>query len=178
MSKKSKKSTEFNTGGGTVEKTLKGFSTLLGKLTELAEAGEQLKHSDKFQGKTAQGNDFQGSYGVTVKTGLLDTSGESACPVPVNKTSQKKSPAKKPSQKIREPQVDVFEEPDCVLVVAEMPGIEKEDLNLILEQDILTLSATRGEKKYRKEVLLPDIFSREKMHISVRNGVVDIKFKH
>jgi HSP20 family protein len=48
------------------------------------------------------------------------------------------------------PMVDVFEEPDHVLVVAEMPGIGEDDVTLDLKDDILTITAERGPKKYHK----------------------------
>jgi len=76
---------------------------------------------------------------------------------------------------VREPVVDVFEEEDHVLVVAEMPGISAEDVQLLVEDDLLTISAERGDKKYRKEVLLPAGFAREKMQVSCNNGVIEIK---
>ncbi len=58
-------------------------------------------------------------------------------------------------QEVREPVVDIFEEEDHVLVVAEMPGVSPEDVKITVEDDLLTISAERGDKKYRKEVLLP-----------------------
>ena len=71
--------------------------------------------------------------------------------------------------------VDVFEEPGHVLVVAEMPGIGEEDLQLELNDDILTIAAERGAKKYRKEVLLPASFTADRMTRSCRNGVLEIR---
>ena len=78
-------------------------------------------------------------------------------------------------QEVREPVVDVFEEEDHVLVVAEMPGIGVEDVQITVEDDLLTISAERGDKKYRKEVLLPASSTREKMQVTCNNGVVEIK---
>jgi HSP20 family protein len=59
--------------------------------------------------------------------------------------------------------------------VAEMPGIGAADVQLEVKDDVLTLSAAKGDKKYRKELLLPGNFSREKMTLSCNNGVVEIK---
>jgi HSP20 family protein len=71
--------------------------------------------------------------------------------------------------------VDVFEEEDHLLVLAELPGIGKEDVAIELKDDVLTISAERGDKKYRKEVLLPRNVSKEKMQVSCNNGVLEIK---
>jgi HSP20 family protein len=73
--------------------------------------------------------------------------------------------------------VDVFEEEDHVLVVAEMPGVSVEDVKITVEDDLLTISAERGDKKYRKEVLLPASSTRKKTQVTCNNGVVEIKCK-
>jgi HSP20 family protein len=69
----------------------------------------------------------------------------------------------------------VFEEEDHVLVLAEMPGVDAEDIQVNLVDDILTLSAEGEDRRYRKEVLLPGVFDRDKMTVSSRNGIVKIQ---
>jgi HSP20 family protein len=71
--------------------------------------------------------------------------------------------------------VDLFEEQDHLLIVAEMPGISAKDVQIEVKDDVLTLSAAKGEKKYRKEVLLPGNYAKEKMRLSCNNGVLEIK---
>lgn len=78
-------------------------------------------------------------------------------------------------KEIREPVVDLFEEEDHTLVVAEMPGIGVDDVKLEVEDDLLTIQAERGQKKYRKEVLLPQSYPRDKMQVSCNNGIVEIR---
>ncbi len=62
-----------------------------------------------------------------------------------------------------------------MLIVAEMPGIEVEDVEIEIRDDILTLSAQKGKKKYRKEVLLPGSFAEDKIEVSCKHGIVEIK---
>ena len=71
--------------------------------------------------------------------------------------------------------MDVFEEADHVLVVAEMPGIGPDDVRVELQDDVLIISAEKGDKKYRKEVLLPQSFSRENLKISCQSGILQVK---
>ena len=78
-------------------------------------------------------------------------------------------------KKIRKPIVDVFEEEDLLLVQAELPGIGKPDVQIKFKDDVLTISAQGGERRYRKEVLLPRDISLEKMQISCKNGILKIK---
>jgi HSP20 family protein len=56
-----------------------------------------------------------------------------------------------------------------------LPGIGKEDVRIEAKDDVLTISAERGDKKYRKEVLLPRSVSKDKMQVSCNNGVLEIK---
>ena len=76
--------------------------------------------------------------------------------------------------KIREPIADVFEEKDHTLIVVEMPGISEDDVQIDVKDDLLTLYAEHGEKKYRKEVLMPRSYPKEKMHMSCNNGILEI----
>lgn len=71
--------------------------------------------------------------------------------------------------------VDIFEEDDHLLIVAEMAGVGSDDVKLEVKDDVLTVWAEKGDKKYRKEVLLPGNFSREKMEVSCNNGILEIK---
>ena len=70
---------------------------------------------------------------------------------------------------------DVFEEKDHTLVVVEMPGISEDDVQIDVKDNLLTLYAEHGEKKYRKEILMPKSYPKEKMRISCNNGILEIK---
>lgn len=73
---------------------------------------------------------------------------------------------------------DVFEEKDHTLVVAEMPGISAEDIRLDVKDDLLTIYAEKGNKKYQKEILLPGNYPKEKMLLSCNNGILEIKCEY
>ena len=51
------------------------------------------------------------------------------------------------------------------------------DIRLELKEDILTIAAESGDKKYRKEVLLPRASAAEKMSHTCRNGVLEIRIR-
>jgi len=148
---------------------LKGLGDIVEKLNELGETGRQMSETGEIHGS---GKDVKGIYGFTVKVGL----GEDKPRVePFGNIRKDAKSGRTVVQEVREPVVDVFEEPDHVLVVAEMPGISADNVQLAVEDDLLTITAERGDKKYRKEVLLPGGFAREKMQVSCNNGVVEIK---
>lgn len=150
---------------------LRGLGSLVEKLGELAEAGGELSRSVEFGGSRA-GKELKGIYGFTVKVGL---GGEGVRVEPFGNIGRDDKSGRPVVQEVREPAVDVFEESDHVLVVAEMPGIGADDVRLEVKDDLLTIAAERGDKKYRKEVLLPGSFPRQKMHVSCANGVVEIR---
>jgi HSP20 family protein len=148
---------------------LKGFGDLVDKLGELAKTGEQLSRTGELHGANKE---LKGIYGVTVKVGLGN---DRPVVEPFGNIRQDKESGHAVVQEVREPVVDVFEEETHVLVVAEMPGIAKEDVHIAVEDDLLTFTAERGDKKYRKEVLLPASCAKEKIEVVCNNGVVEIK---
>jgi HSP20 family protein len=56
------------------------------------------------------------------------------------------------------PSVDMFEKDDKVVIKAELPGLEKKDLNLEIKDGVLTL---KGERKYDHEVKEENFYRRE-----------------
>ena len=149
----------------------KGLADLVEKLGDLAEKGEGLSQTGEFHmGEVEKG--IKGVCGFSVKVGL---GGEGIKVEPFGNIHRDKTTGESVVEEVREPMVDIFEEKDHVLVVAEMPGIGVEDVQLEVKDDLLTIHAERGDKKYRKEVLLPESFSREKMRVSCNNGVLEVK---
>jgi len=51
--------------------------------------------------------------------------------------------------------VDIFEEKKKMRVIAELPGVNQEDIKLDLTGDILIISANRGNRDYYKYIKLP-----------------------
>lgn len=77
----------------------------------------------------------------------------------------------------REPLVDVFEERDKVIVVAEMPGVEKDKISVRATEDTLVIRASNEHRKYYKEVPLPKPVKPETAKASYKNGVLEVKIE-
>ena len=149
---------------------LKGLGDLVEKLGELAETRQEFSKTGEIHGS---GKEVRGIYGFTVKVGL----GEEGPRIePFGNIRRDAKSGRTEVQEVREPMVDVFEEKDHLLVLAELPGISKDDVRIDLDDDVLTISAEKKDKKYRKEVLLPRSVSKEKMQVACNNGVLEIKF--
>ena len=74
----------------------------------------------------------------------------------------------------REPLVDVITTDGEVKVIAELPGVEKEDIKLHGTEDTLTISVDTPERKYYKEVDLPVKVDPRKAKSSYKNGVLEV----
>lgn len=160
--------------GGKLGGLLGGLGSLVGKLSELAETGRSLSQSGEITGLDPKGK-ARGVYGVSIKTGLGDQGQEEVKVEPFGNIRQRPS-GESVIDETREPLVDVHEEDDHVLVLAEIPGVSKENVQLDLSADRLSIFAQRGEVTYRKEVVLPESFPEEEMDWECRNGILKIRF--
>jgi HSP20 family protein len=88
------------------------------------------------------------------------------------------------------PACDVFEDKDAVKIVAELPGVQPEDVKLSLENNLLTI---RGEKKqeaeerservhryersygtFERAFVLPSTVDGDKISAQYQNGILTI----
>jgi len=166
-----RRSKKISTGEGVMGLggLLGGLGSFIEKLGELAERGEELHKEGEIRGKDDQ---LRGVFGFNVKVGLGD---EGIKIEPFGNVRKDKETGRPVVHEVREPMVDVFDEQDHVLLVAEMPGVSEKDLRIELEGDILTISAAKGDTKYRKEVLLPQAFTAAQMSHTCRNGILEVK---
>jgi HSP20 family protein len=77
-------------------------------------------------------------------------------------------------EEVREPMVDVFNEKDRILVIAELPGVSENEIKIEVAGDILNLAASDGDRKYAKEILLPGKVKPDSMKTSYKNGILEI----
>lgn len=77
-----------------------------------------------------------------------------------HKTNQKKE---------WQPVVDIIKKDKKVIVTAELPGINKEDISIDINDDVLTL---KGERKYETEVKEADFYRKERVSGSFSRSFV------
>lgn len=171
MSKRNRRKNENDTSGGGFSGFLGGLTEIIERLGDLAEKSKELSgHGDLSD--LGLGKQLKGVYGFNVRVGL----GEDRINVqPFGNIKRDTQSGETVVQEVREPMVDMFEEDDYLLIVAEMPGIGSDDVTLEINDDVLTIRAERGERKYGKEVLLPHSYPREKMEFWCNNGMLEIK---
>jgi len=89
----------------------------------------------------------------------------------------KKTPEGPRVDEEREPITDVFDEENEMVIIAEMPGIEQEDIKIELKEDILGISAVSKSRTYRKELLLPSKALLQDLNQKFTNGILEIRIK-
>ena len=146
----------------------KGISNLLDLVGNLAEAGEGINRSGEI--KFGDNEKMQGVYGFSIRTGV------GGMPKVESFGNIRESDDGPIVADTREPMVDVFDEGETLLVVAELPGVAKKEIKLELNGDVLALSTT-GSRKYAKEVLLPAAVQDEEMAMTYHNGVMEVRLR-
>ncbi|MSR83830.1 MAG: Hsp20/alpha crystallin family protein [Candidatus Latescibacteria bacterium] len=107
-----------------------------------------------------------------------------------------KTPAALPSaertntRRIFSPRADVYETPEEIVVVAELPGVSEESLDITLENRELTIRGTvatavptnyrliyneYGEGDYERRFVLADSIDRNGIVANLKNGVLQLR---
>ena len=74
----------------------------------------------------------------------------------------------------REPLVDVVSSGKEVRVIAEMPGVNREDINVTVNEKSLTISVDREDRSYYKELELPGIVDPKGAKSTYNNGILEV----
>ncbi|MEO9321733.1 MAG: archaeal heat shock protein Hsp20 [Nitrososphaera sp.] len=77
----------------------------------------------------------------------------------------------------REPLIDVIKGNDDLRVVAEVPGVSKDDLRVSATESNVTIESVTGEPRYHKRVELPEQVDPKTAKSSYRNGILEVSFK-
>ncbi len=146
----------------------KGMGDFFELISEMVERGEsEVSRTGEFRLK-GLGDRARGVYGFTVRTGL------GGVPTVERFGNIRSTEAGPVVDEVREPMVDVFDEGESILVVAELPGVAEEDIAVEVRDDVLSLEA-KGDRKYAKEVLLPCRVDAETMKKAHKNGVLELR---
>jgi HSP20 family protein len=76
----------------------------------------------------------------------------------------------------REPLVDVMDEGSEVVVVTELPGVEKEEIKLDATDRSLKISVDSAKRRYLKELDLGHLVDPRTAKATYKNGVLEVRF--
>jgi len=156
---------DFGIGKLTFGGLFKGINNLIDMASKLSDVAGEIKET----GEIKLGKEMKGMYGFNIRTMAGGT------PKVETFGNIKETPRGPVVEEEREPVVDVFDEEDHILIVAEIPGVSEDDISAEIEGDILKLSAESGDRKYSKEILLSSKVKDDKIESSYKNGILEIK---
>jgi len=124
---------------------------------------------EEFKGEGSNFSPFY--YGYTMTVG---SNGK-----PIVKEYGNVKPELLPSTDTREPIVDVIvdEKEKLVKLVAEIPGVEKTDVKILVQDKFVDISAEHDEKKYHVKVPIKHKVDENSAKASYKNGILELVFK-
>jgi len=72
---------------------------------------------------------------------------------------------------------DVYEEDDRLRVVADLPGVEKDAIDLKCDGEHLTIDAAGTQREYHDRVDLPARVDEHSADASYNNGILEVSFE-
>ena len=84
-----------------------------------------------------------------------------------------------PASNTREPMVDTIidDKEKLVKLIAEMPGVEKSDVKILVQDKLVDISAEHGEKKYHVKVPIKYKVDENSAKALYKNGILELVFK-
>ena len=163
--RETKKETPIDLGFGGLFKGLGDFIDLLGEMVETGQ--EEVTRTGEFKVK-GLGDEARGVYGFNVRMGIGG--------IPrVERFGNIRTTEEGPVvAEVREPLVDLFDEEQEIIIVAELPGVGAEEIHIEVRDDILSLETT-GERKYAKEILLPGAVDATTLQKTYKNGILEVR---
>lgn len=158
---------------GTLSKGLGGFMDLVSDMME--EGVTEVRRGGEISGL---GKRVHGMYGFKVSTMPGGKHGGGKHSRGLKRTTichRKRIDCSKITDS--EPLIEVFEEGDHVNVIAEIPGLSEAEIKTKVKDGVLSISTDSKDKKYTKEIPLPELTDSKPVKKSYKNGILKLKFK-
>jgi HSP20 family protein len=78
------------------------------------------------------------------------------------------------SEASKEPHADIIERDETISVTVELPGIERDDIDIDIDGRKMTIEVDDQHRSIRKEIELPCGVDEESVKATFKNGVLDI----
>jgi len=75
-----------------------------------------------------------------------------------------------------ETHLDVSSDGECVRIVGDLPGIEKADLQIRCDGELVTISASGERRQYDERLRLPEAVDEHSGSARFNNGVLEMSF--
>jgi len=145
----------------TIGGMLKGFSSLFGEISEMLETQGEISRTGSF--KLGPGRKT-GVYGITVTTPGR------------GKPTRMDTFGMRDAGETREPVIDIIDEGEELIVIAELPGVAEETISVDLQGTDVMLRAGREGRRFERIVSLP--CEAEDCSIAAFiNGLLEVRLK-
>lgn len=74
------------------------------------------------------------------------------------------------------PLTDVQDTGEKIMVTVDIPGVEKDDINLNVKDDVLIVSV-EGKRRYKKNIKLPSRVDPKEANATYNNGVLEVELE-
>ncbi|GLV59266.1 hypothetical protein KDH_60930 [Dictyobacter sp. S3.2.2.5] len=151
-------------GQGSFMGFFRGLESLLNTVITLEEGAQEKKYEGEASDPSGR---LKTGFSLSVKTiGAATTPSAESARVVTRKPEVEAEP---------EPFVDFFNEQDHVRIIAELPGIEEENIHTEIHGDILILSISGNRRAYSKEIVLPEGTDVGTLTRKYTNGILEIR---
>lgn len=180
-----KKRPQKSTGSVLDELTV-GFSSLLETFNDtLSDVSQRLENGQS--GEIRRNFDFETKNGPvraeagirvrfaeTGRTAAKDSGSSSVRQRPQGGT-HKTSPgaALSSGNAVRTIEFEILQDPDCWRLVADLPGVERRDVDLHSDNGELVIETT-GTRRFRGRCILPDGLTPSDLEVTLRNGILEL----
>ncbi|MFX0169863.1 MAG: archaeal heat shock protein Hsp20 [Candidatus Hodarchaeota archaeon] len=80
-------------------------------------------------------------------------------------------------REVREPLIDVMEHDDDIVIIAELPGIKRSEIDVEISDYTVTIQVNNPKRKYAKTLDLPAPVNTDSAKIDYNNGILEIQIK-
>jgi len=141
---------------------IRGVGKLIGSAIDIADKDSFRKSISGELFREKNTNALMGKYNLSVKLGLNEEDGIGFSSKQVQYT----------------PQAEVFSERNQIVVILELPGVDKDSLQFTVDENILIINAEGKEVSYQKEINLGDFeVCADGISVSENNGVFKLILK-
>jgi HSP20 family protein len=78
-------------------------------------------------------------------------------------------------QEQREPLIEVMDQDEVIIIIAEIPGVKEEDIQLDISNNQVTINIDAPNRKYAKTIDLPATVNHEVAEVHYANGILEVQ---
>jgi HSP20 family molecular chaperone IbpA len=165
-------------GDGKDDDRADGFARIAGGLGDLINLLVNLDKTGELPRRGRREKDgLVVEYSIGRRTATGDAPADPPPPQATEAPRSKRRTARRSEVEVLEPVTDTFDEPGEMVLMFELPGVERADIRCLLDGDILLLDARATGRLYRKEMLIEAKLAGDPPQLRLHNGVLEVRLR-